>query len=93
MACSWCHAFLYCPCGAETPHMKEYKKMTDKKKTPTPFDDARWHLHRVECKLEGFWLGIWGRVRDARHHLEQVRLAVAAIEEQDGAAPVERLQK
>lgn len=66
------------------------------KKTPppTPYDDARWHLHRAKCKLEGFWIGIWGRVRDARHHLEQARLAVAAIEEMEGGeGDVHRVQR
>lgn len=63
------------------------------KAPPTPYDDARWHLHRVECKLSGFWLGIWGRIRDARHHLEQARLAVNAIEEMDGATVPEKVVK
>ncbi len=56
------------------------------------FNDVEWHLARVGWKLGGFWLGIWGRVRDARHHLEQAELALNALKEMEGTAEVERLQ-
>lgn len=63
------------------------------KAPPTPYDDARWHLGRAQKKLSGFWLGLFWRVRDARENIEQARLAVAAIEEMEGTAVVDRVQK
>lgn len=60
------------------------------KRLPTPLEDADYYLRKAGEKLSSRWIGVWGRVRDARHYLEQARLALHAHHEQESAVVLKK---